>query len=326
MNKLSISQLASVIKEPAKTLIFCHRNPDPDTLGSAFSLKCILEHFGSSVRVVCPDRVKEKFSFITGGADLSSSFDIDSFERAIAIDVGSQSQLGDYDIYADKIDLIIDHHEMNVRYADYYEDFAPATAMIVYELASELGVLDELPMRFFECVYAGLSGDTGCFKYSNTTSYAMRMGAELIERGIDFSKINYMIFDSRSAGEISAQRMVFDKVELHCNGALALAMVTNETKREYGVDETDISDIVNTIRQIQGVLVAVSIKQVDDDERRFSVSSRANADIDVSALCASIGGGGHPRAAGATVIASSPSEAFEIVRALFSKGVNEYVG
>lgn len=326
MNKLSLSELAGEIRQAKKTVVFCHRNPDPDTLGSAFSLKCILEHFGSEVRVVCPERVKEKFAFITDGCDLTAEFDIDSFDRAIAIDVGSKSQLGDYDIYADKISLIIDHHEMNSRYADYYEDFAPATAMIVYELASELGILDALPKKFFECVYAGLSGDTGCFKYSNTTPYSLRMAAEIIERGIDFSKINYMIFDSKSIGEISAQRMVFDKVSLYCDKRLAIVAVTNEDKKKYGVDENDISDIVNTARQIQGVLVAVTIKQVDADERKFSVSSRANVDIDVSALCLELGGGGHPRAAGATVIASSPEEALETVIKTFSKGVESYVG
>ena len=323
MNKsLTMKELASKIREKKSTLIFCHRNPDPDTLGSAFALKEILEHLGIAVSVCCADKPNAKFSFITGEG-LLNEIKIDEYERAIAIDVGSSKQLGDFSCYADKISLIIDHHEMNERFADYYEDFAPASAMIVYELALELGILDSLGERFFSCVYAGLSGDTGCFKYSNTNKRAHLIAADLVTRGIDFAKINNIIFDSKSIGEVSAIRMAYENVELLLDGRLAILLVTNEMKSKYGITDDDIGDIVNTIRQIQGTLIAVSIKEAGS-EGRFSISSRANADIDVSALCAELGGGGHPRASGATLYASSPSEALDTIRTLFSKGVLGY--
>lgn len=324
MNKISLSALSALLSEKKSTLIFCHKNPDPDTLGSAFALKCILEHYGSSVRVAGCDEASAKFSFITGGARLTDKLSIDSYERVIAIDVGSANQLGNYSCYAERVNLIIDHHEMNARFADYYEDFTPACAMIVYDIACELGIVDALPLHFFECVYAGLSGDTGCFKYSNTTPRALVMASELIKRDIDFAEINRIIFDSKTVTEIAAQRMAYEHMELSFDGAVAIISVTNKMKQDYKISDEDISDIVNSVRQIQGVLVAVSIKQSSTDDKKFSVSTRANIDIDVSKICATLGGGGHPRAAGATVADTDLDALTDKIKELLAKEISAY--
>ena len=325
MRKLKFKELLKELKVKKSTLIFCHRNPDPDTLGSAFALSHILEHFGSRVTVRCCDRPNPKFEFIYTISKISDGdFDINAYERVIAIDVGSASQLGEYSSLADKVDITIDHHENSTRFSDYYEDFTPACAMIVYEIARSLKLLKKLPRHFFSSVYAGLSGDTGCFKYSNTTPKALSIASELIQSGIDFADINYKIFDCKSIGEISAIRMAYENVVMLCDSTLAILTVTNEMRARYSVNDDDIGDIINTVRQIQGVLIAITIKQSSRDESKFSISTRANADIDVSRLCAEIGGGGHPRAAGATLTDSDPQSAFEKIKALFERGIDEY--
>lgn len=326
MTNLTMKKLCAKLKKPAKTLIYCHKNPDPDTLGSAFGLKHILEHFGSQVKIVDCDEPSAKFHFITGGVSLTDGYNIDEYERVIAVDVASPAQLGAESDFANKVDIVIDHHENNTRFCDYYEDFAPACAMIIYDIAKSLKLLKKLPKHFFECIYGGLTGDTGCFKYSNTNAKAMKIGAELVSSGIDFAEINRVIFDSLTVGEISANRMVYDNVNLLLDGRLAIIFATNELKAKYGICEADVSDIVNTVRQIDGVLVAVSIKQSEKDENKFFISSRANVEIDVSKLCASLGGGGHTRAAGATISKDSPEEAFETVKKTFAEGVLSYVG
>lgn len=324
MIKLDIRALIKRLKEPKRTVIFTHRNPDPDTLGSAFALKHILELLGSSVTVVCPDRANPKFDFITGGDKINAELDMSLYERAIAIDIGSSSQMGAYSCYSDKVDIIIDHHENNSRFADYYEEFTPACAMIVYRLAKKMKLLKRLPSHFFVCAYAGLSGDTGCFKYSNTTPEALNMAGEMIGTGIDFADINYKIFDCKSKGEISAIRMAYDSIVFFCEGKAAILLVTNEMKHAYGICDDDIGDIISVVRQIQGVMVAATIKQVSGDDTKFSVSTRANCDIDVATLCASVGGGGHPRAAGATLLNTTAEVALDTVRGLLERGLNEY--
>jgi len=321
MNKsLSISEVLCIVKSPKNTLVLCHKNPDPDTLGSAFALKCILEHFGSQVRVACGDTPSSKFSFITGGICLD--YVEGEYERIIAVDVASPTQLGDLGYLADRVDLIIDHHAMNTRFADYYEDLGASCAEIIFSFYKSLEI--DLPTRFFECIYAGMSGDTGGFRYSNVTKRTMEYGAEVISHGIDHAEINRIIFDSKTIGEIKAQRLTYDKMELLCGGSLAVIMFTREMKEQNGIIDEDISDIVNCIRSIEGVLVAVSIKQSDKDPQKYSISSRANCEIDVSKVCAQLGGGGHVRASGAMLVSPDPVSAFNKCVPLFEEAVNQY--
>lgn len=314
MRKIDLSQLQGEVKIPKYTLILCHRNPDPDTLGSAFGLKAILEHYGSRVRVACCDKTT-RLCFITENADLD--YQEDNYERIIAVDVASPTQLGELSYLSDRVDLTIDHHAMNTRFSDYYEDLCSACSEIIFELARELNILSELPKHFFESVYAGISGDTGCFKYSNTTKRTMEFGAEIISYGIDFAEINRLIFDTKTLGEIKGQELAYKNVKLLCGGKLAIVLFTKQMREDNGISDEDIGDIVNSIRSIEGVTVAVSIKQATNDENKYSISSRSNCEADVSRACAKIGGGGHIRAAGATLVAGSPEEALSTVTKLF---------
>lgn len=320
ITKLTLEEVCKIVREPKRTLVLCHKNPDPDTLGSAFGLLHILEYFGSRVDVACSEHPSKRFDFITGGSTLE--YNGESYERIIAVDVASPMQLGDLCHLADKTDLIIDHHGMNTRFAPYYEDLGASCAEIIFAIYKELKIT--LPRHFFECVYAGMTGDTGGFRYSNVTARSMEYGAEVISAGIDHAEINRIIFDSKTMGEIKAQRLTFEKMELLCGGSLAVILFTNEMKAQIGISDEDISDIVNSIRSIEGVLVAVSIKQGTRDPQKFSISSRANCEIDVARVCAMMGGGGHMRAAGATLTSPDPVSAFNACTELFAEAVNQY--
>ena len=321
-NSLTIKELAKRIEPNAKTIILCHKNPDPDTLGSAFALRHILRHFGSECDVGCCDLTQRKFDFITGGRSLE--YKDSGYERYIAVDVASPSQLGELEYLSDRVDITIDHHAMCTRFSDYYENLRASCAENIYLLAKELDILDKLPLNFFECLYAGMSADTGGFRFSNVTPDTMSLASLVIASGIDHAEINRVIFDSKSLEEIKAQRLTYENMEMYLDGAISLIIFTNEMKNANGIVDADIGDIVNSVRGIDGVLVALSLKQNSRDETKYSLSSRANANIDVSKGCMLLGGGGHTRAAGATVIASSPEEARKIALPIFEKLVLEY--
>ena len=322
MNKLSLCELANNVKIPKKTLILCHKNPDPDTLGSAFALKHILNCFGSHAMVACSDMAQKKLDFITGGASLE--FDGGEYERYIAVDVASPLQLGDLSYLSERVDITVDHHASATRFSDYYESFTASCAEIIYSLAETLGILDELPKNFYECLYAGMTADTGGFRFSNVTPKTLTTASLVVSHGIDHAEINRIIFDSRSLEEIKAQRITYENMELYENGKISIIVFTNEMKQKNGISDADTCDIVNAVRGIDGVLIALSLKQNSKDGEKFSLSSRANADIDVSSVCQKFGGGGHTRAAGATVVASSPNEAKARVIEAFTEALNEY--
>jgi phosphoesterase RecJ-like protein len=322
IKSISLNELATLVKEPKNTLVLCHKNPDPDTLGSAFALCHILRHLGSRVLVACADETQKKFNFITGGQRLE--YTGEEYERYIAVDVASPMQLGDLSYLADKIDITIDHHQMCTRFSKYYENFRASCAENIYLLAEELGILDSLPLNFYECLYAGMSADTGGFRFSNVTPETMSLASLIIARGIDHAEINRVIFDAKSIEEIKAQKLTYEKMELYSGGELCIIVFTNEMKISNEICDADIVDIVNSVRSIDGVLVALALKQNSKDETKYSLSSRANAEIDVSRVCQSLGGGGHIRAAGATIIASSPDEAKNQVIPLFENAINEF--
>ncbi len=317
---LFLTEVSAEIKNPRHTLILCHRNPDPDTLGSAFALKILLQRYGSTVKIACADKPSSRFDFITGGDTLE--YKDEEYERIIAVDVASPAQLGDLEFLKDRVDITIDHHAMNTRFSNYFELFCAACAEIIMELAcNELLVFDDLPKEFYTCIYAGISGDTGCFKYANTNYRTMKFGADLLTKGIDHAQINRQIFDCKTQGEIRASKLVYERIEYHCNGQLATAMITNEDKVSYDFCDDDLNDIVSLIRSINGVLVAVSIKETSENGI-YSISARSNCDIDVSVPCAELGGGGHMRASGAKIKADSPQRAKDIVLSAFLKLLN----
>ncbi len=320
--RLNLSTLAKLIRKKENTLILCHQNPDPDTLGSAFALKELLYHFRSPSIVACCDAPSKKFNFITLGQDLSYR-ELD-YERIIAVDVASPTQLGKLGFLANRVDISIDHHEMNTRFSPYYEDFRASNCENIYLLAKKMKALKKLPKHFFECIYAGMSSDTGGFKYSNVKPETMSVACEVLKSGIDHAEINRIMFDSKTIEEIKAQRLTYEIMKLYCDNTLSIAMFTSDFKKENGINDEDISDAVNHVRGIEGVLVAVTIKQSFEDEKKFFISSRSNAEIDVSSVCASIGGGGHKRAAGATIRCESPKEALDLVVGLFSKAIEEF--
>ena len=259
MTELKLDSLTARLKVPKRTAIICHKNPDPDTLGSAVGLMHILRHFGSSVKITCCEKLPSRLSFITNGEEILYTGDFSEFERVIAVDVASPSQMGELDKYCDIVDITIDHHSMNTRFSDYYMEDCAACAQIIFKIAYSLGLYNTLERKFFEAVYAGISGDTGCFKYSNATSETYVIASKLAEKGIDCAEINRLIFDSKTFGEIVAEKVTYQNMKLYCNGKLSIILFTNQMKAENSLTDEDIGDIVNHIRQIQGVSVAVSI-------------------------------------------------------------------
>lgn len=321
MNNIEFSEVLKRVSTPCKTAIVCHKNPDPDCIGSAVGLSCILEHFGSDTAILCSEKLPARLSFMTDGKEIYYNGDFSEYGRVFCVDVASPSQMGELDKLCDKVDMTIDHHAMSTRFSDFYMENSAACAQIIYKIGEALGILEHMPKNFFEAIYAGISGDTGCFKYSNVTDETHIIASSLVSRDIDYAEINRLIFDSKTIGEIEAEKLTYQNMQLKCDGKLAIITFTNEMKQKSNVTDEDIGDIVNHIRQIEGVSVAISIKQSSNNENKFSVSSRSNKDVDVSMLCAKLGGGGHIRAAGCTVTAESPKEAEEKIISVFAEEI-----
>lgn len=336
--KLTVEEVGENLRQWARDgesmLIISHRNPDGDTLGSAFSLKLIYEAMGGQARCTCKSEGAPFLRFLYCGQDeITYTEGLENgFDKIISIDVASKYQLGDIFKDTDKIDMQIDHHEYGEVYADnLIEGDRSAAGELVYEIYSHLqgcGAVDEIPEAAMR-IYAAISSDSGSFKFSNTTEkthyIAGKLLAEMANAGIDHSQVSRILHDSFSIDTLKARKMAIENLKTSLNGALAYVVITNKALEANGLTEENTDSIVDIPRSVEGVLVGFALKQQSDNEREFKIQSRSNCDVDVAAVCVKFGGGGHKKAAGGRIEADSPEAAERIVSEAFAQAVKAFL-
>lgn len=307
---LTLAETAELLPSGEDTLILLHRHPDGDAIGAGFALKLILEAMGCRVLCSCDDEIPERLAFLVGG--MQEGIRADSLPadftptRILAVDSASPAQVGEqYTRYAGRIDLMIDHHERGERYADGYVDGTASSAgELIHRLSRELlatGRLSEIPAGVERLLYAAISSDTGCFRYSNASPAAHKAAAALLEAGFDAADLNHRLFGVKSHKLLLAEKLGFDRLRLFAGGRIGIVDMPIEVKRQNGLSDEHLDTLVDVARGLQGVQVAAAIRQ-PGDEGVYRVSMRSSCHVDVSAVCAAFGGGGHVKAAGCTVI------------------------
>ncbi len=293
--RIHLEEAASLLKEKDHILILTHQSPDGDTMGSGFALHLALTQLGKQARVICADGLPTRFQI-----EPLPDFSDFTPELIVAVDVADAKLLGDsLQEYADCVDLCIDHHPSNTEYAAQLllRDDSAATCEIIYDLLLEMGVT--ITPLIAGYLYMGISTDTGCFKFSNTTSQTHRIGAELIDLGADYVRINVRFFDKKSKNRIALERQALDSIRYFFNERCALMVVSRQMIVESNTDESELDGVSAIPRQIEGVEIGVTLREKENGS--YKVSMRSGEQVDACAICKMLGGGGHMRAAGCTV-------------------------
>ena len=307
LRALTLHEVIARLLEPQPTCVLFHARPDGDAVGSAFALALWLRAMGSPAWCLCADEVPERLRFLTEGLQQSvlpehmpAEF-VDA--RAVSVDTASPAQLGRlYERFAGRIELMIDHHGKGTPYADAYIcPEAAATGEVVYDLMAASG--KEIPAGCAALLYAAISADTGCFRYSNVTRDTHLRAAALVESGIDAAEINRRLFEVKSMELLRAERAGFDRLSFYEDGKVAILTFPYELRSALELSDEHLETLVDVARCVEGVEVAVAIRQ-STPEGVFRVSLRANVDFDVAEVAAEFGGGGHRRAAGTSVRAA----------------------
>ena len=294
--RLNLRQTARYLKKHDNYIILTHSSPDGDTLGSAYALYYALNEIGKTACVICPDIIPQKYSYFARKTDHVSR----EKGTVIAVDVADERLLGSLqEEFGGKINLCIDHHISNTEYAQnlYLDADASATAESMYELLLAMRVnINDITAK---ALYTGMATDTGCFKYSNVTKKTHLIAAELYEYNIDASEINRLMFDTKSKKLLELEKIVLDSAEYHFEDKVFLLTVTAEMQQKTGCSGTELEGIAVISRSVEGIKAGITIKQIADEE--FKVSLRTYPPLDASAICKSLGGGGHRAAAGVSV-------------------------
>ena len=294
--QINLKETAEFLKSHDNYFILTHQSPDGDTMGSGFALCCALRGMGKNANVLCSDEFPQRYGF------MYSDYEPQKFspETIVAVDVADAKLLGPkLAQYGEYVDLCIDHHISNTEYAKrllVYPD-ASAACEVLYRVLSEMGV--NFDKHIAECLYTGISTDTGCFKYGNTTMLAHLITAKLMEFDIDIERINREMFDIKSKARLMVEQYILSSMEYYLDDKCTIAAVTLDTIEETGLAPEDFEGIAGMAVQPEGVKIGIIIKE--KDKGKFKISMRSASEIDVSEICSKFGGGGHVKAAGCTL-------------------------
>lgn len=302
---MMLESAAKTLLSKDKILILTHRSPDGDTIGSGYALAMALRKLGKNVKVDCTDPFPEKYSYFI---DKLEKLEFDE-EFVVSVDIADTKLLGEkLSDYADKIDLCIDHHGSNTKYAkEYYvEASAAAAAQVIAKLIRLMNV--EFDKDIANAIYTGITTDTGCFRYTNVTAETHRIAADMIDCGAESGMINRLMFETKSRSRLEIERRVMDSIQFYLDGRCAITYATIDMMKESGAVDNDMEGVSSLPRQIEGVMAGITLREKNNG--KFKVSVRTTDELDASAICANFGGGGHKAAAGC-MITGTLNEAIE---------------
>ncbi len=305
---LNAEECAKRILEIEHPLVLMHVRPDGDTVGSAAALMYIFHKLGKAPLWACSDPIPERLEFLLRNYREAYRYEYDS-STVVTVDIPTKDQIGEIYDFMPRASLMIDHHEVGAPFADNFiiggASSAGEVVMLVVEELIKMGKIELDPGLAYP-LYAAISSDTGCFRYSNATPDTMRRGATLIETGIDSGDINHRLFNSKTPRQIRAEGFVAEKIQTEFSERVAYATITRRERERLDVLLEHLETAIDVVRSVAFVEISFVVKETDRGEYKASLRS---TEADVAAVCARFGGGGHVKAAGCTVPARSIEEA-----------------
>jgi phosphoesterase RecJ-like protein len=292
---------AELLSAATTITVACHVQPDADTIGAGLALAAVLHGCGKDVRVSFaePAMLPQSLRSLPGGDLLTAPEALrHDADLIVAVDISSPDRMGGLVGLAgpEQELLVIDHHGSNRLFgtANFVDPTADSTTMLVAELLDAWGKPIEGSVA--HCVYAGLAADTGSFRWASARAH--RLAARLVELGVDNAAISRTLFDTHPFAWLPMLSRVLSSARLVPEAAggrgLVYAVVGNpEWTAATPEDVESVVDIVRTVAQAE---VAAVFKEIEP--RRWAVSMRAKAQVDVAAIASRFGGGGHKLASG----------------------------
>ena len=295
MKNLTRSETALILLAHDNYAIVTHRRPDGDTLGSSALLCMGLRQLGKEAHILENPEITPKYAHLHQGLCKPR---VEAGDFVVSVDVASEKMLPDI-FMGLPYDLRIDHHGSATSFTpvELVEPEAAACGEIVYHVLMEMGAELDIPMA--EALYTAVSTDTGCFRFANTTADTLRVAAACKAAGADTFAINQALFETNSLARLKVQAYMLQNAIFLQGGKIAVCALPKAVEAACGAGEDDLDNISGFPRSIEGVKLAVTIRE--EGQGKVKMSVRAVPGCDASALCAKFGGGGHKGAAGASM-------------------------
>ena len=314
----TLAAIAEVLRTRQRFVVISHARPDGDALGCTLAMALCLRQLGKDVTAWNEDGVLAKFRYLPGAELLTQPpAEPQRFEVAIILDNAVENRAGTARAAIAHADvwINIDHHYTNPHYGDlaYVDATAPAAGQVLYELFRQC----DLPLTYemADNLFVAISTDTGSFQYPSTTARTYEIAADLIRLGVNVGDLSQKMYESYPRRRLELLRALLNVLRLTSRERVASFALSAETARALGVLPEDNEGLIDSIRAIEGVVVAAFFEEIGDGKIRISLRSKS-AKIDVSKVCGQFGGGGHKLAAGARTTGTLAEVQEKVLQAL----------
>lgn len=295
MKQITLSEVASLLSQHDDFKILTHSYPDGDCLGCGYALAFALRKLGKRANVAVDGKLPSKFTYLV------KNYEEQDFTPAyiVSVDVAAPALLGESVMEGvNHIDLCIDHHGTNSLDADckYVDDTAAAAAEIIWEILELLHI--EIDEDIAAGIYTGVSTDTGCFLYTNTTPQTHRIAAQVMPY-CNWQEINNINFVIKTRAKLRMERLVYKTMEFHAAGQCAIIYTTLAMCEALKSGDDEMEGLANIPRRIEGVKIGITMREKPGGV--FKISVRTNDGINAAEFCRQFGGGGHPAASGCSI-------------------------
>ena len=299
----TFAEIAAVLRERQRFVVVSHVRPDGDALGCTLAMGLSLRAMGKDVTLWNEDGMIEKLSFLPGAELVSTPTpQTQDFDVLVALDTATYPRLGSplRSIGKTALTINVDHHISNPRYGDlaHIDATSPATGQILFELLSSQDM--PLDRDIATNLFAAISTDTGSFQYPQTSARTYEIGAELVRLGVNVGAISRTLYESYPLRRLELLRVLLNGMKLSAERRLASFALSLHTAATLGAQPEDNEGLIDHLRGIDTVLVAVFFEELEGGLVRVSMRSKTPL-LDVSAMCGRYGGGGHQLAAGARI-------------------------
>lgn len=295
---MTLDNILEEINKAETIVILTHENPDGDAVGCSLALYNALKNYGKNPDVIIPE-YSRCFEFLPGSSEIKKESNIEHYDLAISVDTATMKMLNGWGKYFEnaKTSVVIDHHGTNTMYGDYnyVNPDAPACSQILIVLLQYFNI--EITKEIGSCILTGIITDTGGFKYSGVNVETFEFVAELLNKGVNVSKIYRRVLETTTKSSFELRRIAESRLEFLCDGKATFTYITLEDEEKVNAETGDHEGIVNIGKCVEGVEVSVFVRELKNG-KGWKVSLRSNEYVNVSDVALLFGGGGHPRAAG----------------------------
>lgn len=285
------------IRETDNFLIVSHVSPDGDALGSMLAMGELLRALDKHVTLFNESGLPDRFTWLKPKWDIPRELPATEPETVIVLDCGSPERAGSVIApwLASKPVINIDHHLGNPMFGtlNWVEQRASSVGEMIGMLARKLGM--PLAGLLGEYVYLALVSDTGDFRFNNTRPETLEMAAEILRLGLLPGPFHEQMQSTGTLDQLRMRGTVIQQASLHAQGRITLIAFTRDIFERTGTGPEDTEGLVNTVLYVRGVQVAISLREEED---RIKFSLRSKGSVNVQAVAARLGGGGHRNAAG----------------------------